>query len=272
MNGVSMRRATSLGTLAMVLVMTLFSGQALASQRPTINFRLTANGQSGVATEFTYSVQDVPLRASFVLQRAEGTGGVWRTIEKLQPGNGSGTVPALGIGTWRVRLAVLVVRNRHSVAIAQAVHSLNVFGVVSLPQLLGTPVGSVTIPNSVYSYAFDTYDGAVNYVALAVGTSNPCSSLSLSWVAGTPSVNDPYDPSQGGTVTVVQESLDPVATSAAMGIVTQMQAVTLVPGQPWSITVAQTQSSGYLFDWYFNGTAVCDRVSLRNASIDPGGI
>jgi hypothetical protein len=252
---------------------------AMAKQETKVTLKLPASATAGAATPFAYTTNAVPKGAKVVVQRPEGTGHIWRTIADLQIGPHRASVPALPIGVYTLRLAVLAKRkvthkNKTSVetvVTAQAVQRLAVFGEVSLSTLLSKVAepGDFTTPTSVFPFIFSTYDGRVNYTALQI-SNNPCRAINLQWVIGGPQP-DEIDPSQSGAVTLVQESADPVSASSAMGAIAALPVTTLVPGQPWSIRVGQEgPSGGFLFTWYFNGSANCDSTTL-SADVDPDG-
>ncbi len=246
-------------------------------QRVAVRLQLPSSGNAGAVTPFTYSATGVPRHASVTLERPEGTRHVWQTIASLRAGSHTGSVPALPIGSYSLRVAVLTtkrVRVRRKLKVettvaAQATSTIGIFGQVPLTTLLGesSARGVYTTPTATFPYAFDSYDGQVNYTDLEV-KKNPCRSVTLTWVEGAS-----YDDSQqSGTVTLVQESADPVSATAAGNAVGTLSA-TLVPGQSWSVNVAQSQGdpTDFLFTWYFNGTASCDATKLSDYDIDPGG-
>jgi hypothetical protein len=246
-------------------------------QHAAVRLQLPSSGNAGVATPFQYSATGVPRHASVTLQRPEGTRHVWQTIASLKAGTHTGSLPALSVGTYSVRVAVLTTKRVHvqqkvkveKAVVAQSSAVIGIFGQVPLTTLLGesSTRGVYTTPTATFPYAFDSYDGRVNYTDLEVNK-NPCRSVTLTWVEGAE-----YDDSQqSGTVTLVQESADPVSATAAGNAVGTLSA-SLVPGQAWSVNVAQSQGdpTSYLFTWYFNGTADCDATKLSDYNIDPGG-
>ena len=93
---------------------------------------------------------------------------------------------------------------------------------------------------------------------------HPCESVSLEFAIGNPNPGYPANDFAGdlGTVTVVQETRDPVSASAPFNGLNSFT-TGVVPGQSWSINLSETGPTAGEFGFYFylNGYAVCDSAA-----------
>ena len=93
---------------AAVLTVLALSAVSLARARstPRVSFLVPAQLTAGNQVHFTYSVRGATRKSVVVFQK-QGAGGQWRTTKTLRNRSGNGAAPALSIGAYAVRLAVL---------------------------------------------------------------------------------------------------------------------------------------------------------------------
>jgi hypothetical protein len=234
---------------------------ALAHARPQTSLGIPGAITAGQPTAFAWTAKSIPSRTALVVQRQEGTRSVWRTVVRLGQGTkGSGTLPRVPIGSYRLRIADL---DRRGHVLSEQRRRVNAFGDVTFSSLFGrggggSGAGVYNAPTTVFPYALNFYNGVVNYSAFTVAP-NPCRSVHLTFIAGPPGEGEDVQIThQHGTATIVQESADPVSATAVGNSVATIDAQ-LVPGQSWGVRLAQ--DGGLLFRWYVNGSANCDRTS-----------
>jgi hypothetical protein len=188
-----------------------------------------------------------------LIQRPEGTGHVWRTIAVLKGSRGSGSLPALSLGVYQFRIVNLA---SHSRVLAQRQYQLRVFGQVTFATLLGNPGGGVyTSATSAFPWVvrgtwYETETGRSSEV-FSIPTTNTCRTAHVEFAD---QMYASSVPNPTVTISVVQQSSDPVSTTVPADIGGTVDA-TVVPGQPWSVVLTSTvANNGNL---YFNGYADC---------------
>jgi hypothetical protein len=225
---------------------------ANAAVRPKLNLALTSsNGDAGVPTAYSWTAQDVH-GGTLVLQRQAGTASQWRTISRLQGSSGDGKIPALPLGSYRLRIANFGPKPKFKL-LAEQRRRLYVFGKVLLADLTGGPVGAgvYTMPTGTFSYVRTAiaYFGGLGETAFTIRTNN-CRSVHLDFA-----VEPQTDYQQGGgTLGIVQEADDPVSASTPMATPGSLDA-RLMPGHSWSATVATDLRGGAYV--HLNGSASC---------------
>jgi hypothetical protein len=245
-----------------VVVACLLLSVATAGARTQLSYTPPATTSAGSAIPFTYRATGLPAGAKIALQRQEGTAHVWRTVLRLRTDHRASSLPALPLGIYRSRLAAFTRRGK---LIASKSADLHVFGNEALASLLleGSG-GNHTTPTGIFSYATEANDsfGATNVLDLR--RPNTCNSIHLDLMPG--AANSDSDPtieglfSYTGTVTLVQESADPVSQTAAFDQVGSVNA-SVAPGQPWAVNIAQANTAGpnnVGLGFYFNGYGICD--------------
>jgi hypothetical protein len=178
-----------------------------------------------------------------VIQRPVGTAHTWQTILKLPSSSGSAELPGLGLGKYRLRLAAL--RGRR--LLAQQVVGIGVFGQVPFSTLFMDPLkGTYATPGNSFPYVGEEY--AEGEPAFSV-EHNHCLSVHIGFVPGI------HNEGGTGTLTLVQESRDPVSVSTAYDTIGSLDAE-LTPGQSWAVNVSYKE--GDAPTTYYNGYAVCN--------------
>ncbi len=156
-------------------------------------------------------------------------------------------MPRLPLGAYNLRIAA-VGAHRHVVSYQR--HSLHVYGQVPFSTLTGSTSSVFNAPSHTFRYVLSGAAGDVPFTAKA----NPCRSVHVDYIGdfrGDPSVYKP------ATVTILQESLDPVSTSVGADTIGAVDA-RLVPGKAWSVQLGHEETSSP--DIYANGTASCYRA------------
>jgi hypothetical protein len=241
------------GAVPMVVVAVGGLGAPAAEAKTSVAFALPASGTAATPTPFTYSARGLRGGDRLVLQRQQGSAGHWRTAVKLvaTTSAGRGKLPALPLGAYTTRVAVLTKAGRVR---AQQTRRIKVYGQVPYSTLFGTAGGVYTTPTATFRWVFADYAAAITGPIVAV-TTNPCRSTHVDFVPGNRDAADPnLSATHTGTVTVVQESRDPVSATVPAQANGSLDA-TLVPGQAWSLKGNQT--GNILLTFYVNGTASC---------------
>jgi hypothetical protein len=241
---------TSIGLVAVFLSIGL-TASAAEARRPSATWTLPSSADAGSAVPYTWTAQRLKTGTVLVVQRQEGTAHSWHTV--IQLGNrssGSGQLPGMPLGRYRLRVAALGSRGR---ALAQQVHGLNVYGQVPFSSLFGPREGGsgvYTTPTHTFPYVISGDDNFSDGVAVIADPHNNCRSVHIEFMAS--SVADAQ-----GVVTVVQETLDPASASAPINSVGSLDAP-VVPGHSWSVNLSQTGGAGYYLHFYLAGSASCD--------------
>ncbi len=246
---------------ALSLAVLAICAPANAAQRPKLNLMLPpAGGDTGVPTPFSWSVQH-KRPGIVVVQRQVGTLGNWRTIATLRGSSGTGTIPALPLGSYSLRIANLGPRIKHTRRYRQwgrQLRELRIFGRVELGTLMhDESSGVLSTPTNTFVWIDwtspkptpgEVFGFPINY----------CRSVHIDFV--TNNENDARNrPATTGTVTILQETADPVSVTAAEGVIAGVDA-DLVPGKGWSMTVSEAGDE-YSVMLYYNGWASCYRTA-----------
>jgi hypothetical protein len=248
-----MRRGT-LKMLWAVLILLAFgcgalTGSASAKPKAVVSWSLPRNANEGAPISFSWSAKHLGANYRLVVQRPFGTARVWKSIMRLPARTGSASLPGQGIGPHRFRIAALDGRR----LLAQQTSTIAVFGVVPFATLFSVnQEKALTLPQNTFSYVIDHYDGD-GPVAFQV-QNNKCTHVHIAFAA-----REFYEHDAPGTetLTLVQESKDPVNASADFNTIGSLDA-DVVPGQSWAVN--QSHSGPYAEDpamVYINGDAIC---------------
>lgn len=230
--------------------------------RPQLSWTIAGTASEGAPIPFSWSGRRLGRGHKLVVQRPVGTGRVWKTILRLPSSSGSGELPGMALGNYRLRLAdfALVPRWRrgHRVfrrrLVAQRVAGVGVFGQVPFTTLLPPEGGSYATPTASFAYATSWEAWDYNNPGISV-PHNHCSHVHIDFVPG----KDPEIAKKinaAGTLTLVQESSDPVDGSAPFNGIGSLDA-DLVPGQSWAVNASYTENDFLPPRMYVNGYAVC---------------
>jgi hypothetical protein len=226
---------------------------ALAKQHTSLSWALPTTVSEGQDIAFSWSGHQLGRRHRLVIQKPEGTAHTWRTILRLPSNSGLASIPGLPLGKYRFRLAAL----SGDRVLAQQVASIAVFGQVPLSTLFGDEGNEGVYATSTNSFPYVAgytvgWDGRVE-LAFQVER-NHCSSVHIGFIPG-------EHESQGiGTLTLVQESRNPVSASAPFDAISSLDA-SLVPGQSWAVNIGyKPERPEYIYrpTMYINGYAICD--------------
>jgi hypothetical protein len=235
---------------------------ASAKPRPAVSLSL-ARASEGAPISFTWRARHVG-HARLVVQRPVGTAHTWKTMLKLSGKRGTGELPGVSLGKYHYRLAALKGRR----VLAQAVAGVAVFGQVPFAVLFyGSREHSLNTPSSTFRWV-KMYGVYENRGALFSVNDNHCSSVHVAFVE---TLNED-DYGSPVTLTLVQESQDPVSASAELQAIGALDA-NLIPGQSWGLNASYARPSGpYEYgntgsgDLYINGYAVCDSAEMFSGS------
>lgn len=234
----------------------LTPASAIGSQgagSPRVSWKVPGRAREGVPIPFSWSSRHLGKQPRLVVQRPMGTARTWRTISKLSSRRGTAELPPQTIGRYRLRLAAFKGRQ----LLASQVVRVGVFGSVPFSVLLGDDnSGLYATPSRSFPYVDHAQiPGDVNAPKPVFSVKrNRCSAVHIDFVPGErPLEAEVFSPNEG-MVTVVQQSRDPVTTSAPYDQIGSVDAE-LVPGESWSMLVSY--QGGYVPSIYFNGYAVC---------------
>jgi hypothetical protein len=244
-------------TIRSLLLGGIFAGLGLpaaAVAKPTVSLTAPSSIDAGAPLSVSWSAARVAAGSRLVIQRQQGTARVWRTVAHVAGPGGTQPLPSvkLAIGTYRFRIADL---GSHNKVLAQRQRTVHAFGDVPFSTLFtgfrGSP-GVYTTPSRTFSYVDEVdQDGTAFTVA-----HNRCRSVHFDFVPG----DFGYAPaSENGSITVVQETLDPVAATVPVETIGALDA-TLVAGKSWSLRVARSGGNTSL-DYFLNGLANCDSTT-----------
>jgi hypothetical protein len=245
------RAATALSILGLMLL------PSVALAKPRVSLTLASQATAGAPTVFSYTTAGVPAKAKVVVQRQMGTARHYGTVLTLAHAEqGSGSLPAVGLGKYNVRIAVLAkVRiggRLTTVAVAQQPRVLLVFGEVPFSRLFGREAYTQTTPSRAFSYTFYKIYVRESVTLLSVSArTNTCRSVGIEWIT------DGFGaaPRETGTLSLVQESRDPVSRTSTYREAAAI-AGAVVPGQSWGISIMGSGPNDDT-DFYVNGTASC---------------
>jgi hypothetical protein len=240
------RRCQSLiVVLSFAIAVMLMAATAVAKQNPVVKIAVNTTARENVPTPISWSGKHLGKGHRLVIQRPVGTARIWRTVMPLKADRGTGHLPPQALGEYQLRIAALLGGD----VIAKRVFTLPVFGVVSFADLIGSSVRNYATPTSSFPYV--SVEGPTEQPALAV-RDNRCISAHVEFVPG-----QQRGPGTG-TVTLVQETRDPVAATAAYDTIGSLDAE-LTPGETWALntTYFTTTPANWEPDFYVNGSAVC---------------
>jgi len=254
--------------LVLASVATLIAVPAVA-EAASVSWTLPGMADASAAVPFRWSAHPKP-GSRLVVQRQEGTARFWRTVLGL-PGSpsGSASLPGLPLGTYQLRIADI---GQRGAVLAQQPRALQVFGDVPFSTLFNANVehqavvgfngntgpGTATTPTQTIQYACGGVAGVGN-PAVTV-TDNNCRSIHFDFLPTLPEEGVPSNyVGATGTITVVQQTLDPVSATAPLDSGGSLDAA-LVPGQSWSMNSSASlpQPGEDSFYIYVNGYASCD--------------
>lgn len=221
----------------------LLPSSAAASRRPSLSLTLPHVASEGAPIPFSWTGSRLGRKHRLVMQRPVGTAHTWQTIMKLPSNSGSGELPGMQLGKYRLRLADLSGRR----VLARQVVGIGVFGSVPFSTLFGNRSLNGVAATPKYSFPYVAYwDGEVDDNPIFTVEHNHCQNVHIAFLPGF------LGPGTTGSITVVQESRDPVIASADRDTIGSLDAE-LVPGQSWAVN-GETVSEHI----NLNGYAICD--------------
>jgi hypothetical protein len=239
---------------AIVVVMSLVGAQAASAKAgPSVSWTSPPSASAGNPISVSWTSKNLPQGAKLVVQRSVGTAHVWKTALKLSKPSGTVQLPARSLGTYRYRLVALEGES----IIAKRTVTLDVFGKVLFSKYFGQQGGVYAAPTVSFSYSNYLYGPTtpnMTEAVVSVKKSN-CNSVHVEFITGSNFPGPGAEPTVG-TMTVVQQTRDPVSSSAPWDTVGTVDAE-LVLGQSWSV-LASWANGAHLPDIYYNGYVVCD--------------
>jgi hypothetical protein len=240
--------------MAVVLVTALIGAQpASARQKPSVIWTSSRSASAGQPIPITWTSTHVPKGAKLVVQRSVGTAHVWKTALRLSKPDGTAQLPARSLGTYRYRLVVL----EGEAIIAKRTITVKVFAKVPFSKYFGQQGGVYAAPAVSFPYINYLYGPTspnMTEAVVSVKRSN-CISVHVEFITGSTFPGPGPEPTIG-TMTIVQQTRDPVSGSAPWNALGTVDA-DLVLGQSWSVLGSWTNGA-HLPDIFYNGYAVCD--------------
>lgn len=240
----------------------------------TVSWSLPRTATAGQPIGFSWSGRHLGPNHRLVIQKPEGTAHIWRTIMRLPSKQGSAELPGLPLGRYRLRLADLTPalrhrrhrRDTHLRVLARRVAGIGVFGQVPFTTLFKTSSGEAygegpgvyATPSATFPYVYWSGAGQPSSPSTAFSVEhNHCIAAHVDFVPSYPGPAAGDKSTITGTVSIIQESRDPIGAIAPYDAIGSVEAA-LVPGQSWSV------NASYQGDFepriYLNGYAVCDSV------------
>jgi hypothetical protein len=220
-----------------------------AAPKAKVSLALPSMANEGAAISFSWTGRHLGPNHRLVLQKPVGTAHVWKSIMRLNSNSGSAEMSGLPLGTYRLRIADLIGRR----VIAQQVGTLPVYGQVPFSTLFNDHQSKVqTTPQYTFPWVVSHYDGD-GPTAFQVSNNN-CLSVHIGFVS-----MEYYNHGATGTetLTLVQESKEPVSTSVAYNAIGSLDAE-LVVGQSWAVSQSHlSEHQGSPTMTYINGYAIC---------------
>lgn len=226
--------------------MVMIAATASAVQaKPVVKIAVNATAMENVPTPISWSGKRLGKGHRLVIQRPVGTARIWKTVMRLKTDRGAGHLPPRALGEYRFRVAAL----RRGDLIVKRVFTLPVYGVVSFADLIGSSERNYATATSSFPYASN--EEPSEKPALAV-KDNRCISAHVEFVPGGRSGMGT------GTVTLVQETRDPVAATAPYDTIASFDAL-LTPGETWALNTSYATNSEENWEpsFYVNGFGIC---------------
>jgi hypothetical protein len=247
------RRFLLAGLLYAASILVFLPTHAAAQQPPSLSWTVPHGVSEGAPIAFSWTGKHLGRKHRLVVQRPVGTAHTWQTVVRLRGNHGSGELPGLALGKYRLRIADLVGRR----VLAQQVVGIGVYGTVPFSILLKNvgSIGVYTTPRNSFPYVARADEPGETPHPVFTVAHNHCLSAHIAFVPGYPNALKDETETVTGFVSVVQESREAVSASAPFDDIGSLDAE-LVPGQTWSLTAYFTgEFSPHI---YINGYAVCN--------------
>jgi hypothetical protein len=243
-------RARTIGIVAFAASISLGASPALG--RPRVSLKVPVNQDAGKPVPISYTASGLRASDRLVLQRAQGTRHVWKTVVKLpRVGRSSAKLPSLVLGKYQVRIAALDIRKK---LLASQQRRLRVFGKVPFSSLFGIGQGVPFQGSLSRSGTETTLTGTFSYVFQMGQTAGPSMAVDKDRNECRFVHFDIVPDRADGTVSLIQESADPV-TATIPGQTLGVLEAPLAVGQSWAVNTTGDQ-------YYFaNGYGLCDSAS-----------
>jgi microcystin-dependent protein len=223
---------------------------AMAKPKATVSWTVPATANEGSPITFSWSAKRLGATYRLVVQRPFGTAHVWKSIMRLRAKTGTAQLPAQTLGPHRFRIAAFNGRR----LLAQRTSTVSVFGAVPFTTLFNVnEEKALALPQNTFAYVGYHYDGD-GPVTFQVKDNN-CTHVHIAFAA-----REYYQHDSPGTetLTLVQESMDPVSFSAEFNTVSSLDA-DLIPGQSWAVNQSHVgKYGGNASIVYINGYAICN--------------
>jgi hypothetical protein len=234
-------RAVKAATVGLVAALV---APGIATAAPALTFTPDTDADAGKPIAASWSSRRVPAHARLVIQRRQGTGGVWRTSKVLRTAGGSTTLGPLPLGRYQIRLAALGARSR---VLAQRAKTVRVYGVVPFAKLFGQETKTITTPTFTFEYALQPGGLSTGPSYPEVGVTNPCRRVHADFV---PTGEAPST----GILKLLQATRDPVVFETPVETRGAVDGP-VVPGKSWSLY--SMRGAGSSIQMYINGFAEC---------------
>lgn len=228
---------------------------ANAAGTPDIGFKVTAHAHANKPTTVHWHADN---RGADTIVMQGYNAGTWETFRHLHGTKGTTTIPKEPIGIYDFRIAAY---DHAGKLVTAKGHKLHVFGAVKWKTLFQPPKNDSGSYGG-FHYVFRFFSNDVDYTALKV-TSNPCSSVHVEYIPGTENPNESVGGE--GTVKIGRHGRATVTSQTAAQHLGKVSA-SLPVGKSWSINLSEPGNGTRLFNWYFNGTAVCDQTRITSYS------
>lgn len=240
---------------------------AQAHRQTHVSFSIAKNWTAGKHEHFTYGVRNAPKGSVVALQRENGASGPWKTVKTLHAHSGSGSAPALAIGLYGMRVAVL----KNGRLVAQHRKTVYVYGDINFSALCNAPevqwknndggcnqtaaqVGENLFPSAATFEAPGSSSQLAPATNLLVTPATSCRTMTLNY--GESNADDQH---AGGNMTITQtvvQEHNPLNTNTFPGGTLETTTVKL-DGGAFEITDESTYTGSGNLEVLENGTLNC---------------
>ncbi len=237
---------------------------ALAASRPRVSLSVSSSAEAGAPISAQWTATHVPRGSRVLVERPVGTARVWKPLlSPLGGSHGSLTIPAYrSFGVYPLRIAVI----RDRKVLAQRERQVRIFAQIPFSTLLEAPLtGLDATQTATFAYVlpqalpFDGPQGEASETDIISDEHSRCDAIHVEF-AGEALVPDRGEPDGGRvTVTIVQETAEPVSSTAPTDRVGSVEAHVAL-GQSWAVNLSVSEPPNAQLpslSVYFNGEAHC---------------
>jgi hypothetical protein len=230
------------------------TGQVYASEAlrvreypvPKVAWSTAVQVTAGAPMNFNWQASGLIPGGQLVIQRKEGTVGVWNTVAQLTGAVGSEQIPGLPLGIYQMRIADVSTKGQ---VYASQLIGIESYGPVPLTNLCqeannsnaisvgdlnnGCSTSTIQVGSSIFTYLIEDENGtqAPQYDTTITSQQTSCRSITLQWA-----IDNNAGSGDSASVEIVQANADPQQASTPYG-------------QIGNATFSLTGAAWYLDNW-----------------------